>query len=306
MQPIANERFSRGALTLRDLVFVVRKDQINAAGVNVERLPQVLHAHRRALDVPAGPSRAQRRFPGLLPGFARLPESEVSGIVLAVFIDIDPRARLQAADIEVGQRPIARKARDPIVGRAVRNVGVPIFGEPFDQRHHLEDVPRSARVMLGPFDPQRIEILEKRVDVLLGELVDRLSTLGRLLDDAILDIGEVHHLRDLVPLLAQDPAKQVLKQKGAEVADVGIVVNRRAARVHPDVSRLERHELFDLAAHRVVQAKWGHGSSLRSTTAWAARASPRPMAPMWSVVVALRPTAAGSTSRAAARLLRIS
>ena len=156
----------------------------------------------------------------MLPGFACLPEREVPGIVLAVFVDVDPRARFEAADVEMGQRPVAGKARYPKVRRPVGDIGVPVLSEPFDQRHHLEDVLGCARVVLGPLDPQRVEVLEKGLDVLLGELVDRLAVLRGLLDDAVLDIGDVHHLGDLVPLLQQHAAEQVLEQKGTEVANV--------------------------------------------------------------------------------------
>src|SRR2546421_9254248 len=88
VQPIADERLVGGGLALRDLVFVVRKDVVDTAGVDVETFAQVLHANRRALDVPARPARAERSLPRLLFRLTRLPEDEVTWIVLAVVIDI--------------------------------------------------------------------------------------------------------------------------------------------------------------------------------------------------------------------------
>src|SRR6266851_3353261 len=82
-------------------------------------------------------------------------------------------------------------------------------------------------------------------------------------------------------------------------------MDSRAACVHPDVAWLDRNELFHLATHRVVEAQRRHGISRSSATAWAASASPLPMGPTWSVVVAFRPTAAGSIASAPARLLRM-
>ena len=41
----------------------MRKNQIDAAGVDVQRLAQILHRHHGALDVPARPARARRRYP---------------------------------------------------------------------------------------------------------------------------------------------------------------------------------------------------------------------------------------------------
>src|ERR1700693_533701 len=207
--------------------------------------------------------------------------------------------------VEMREFAIPGEGGDPKVGRTVADIGVAFLVEQVDQRDHFEDVFRSPRVMLGPLDTQRIEILEKRLDVFLGELVDRLAMLGGLLDDAVLDVGQIHHLGDAVSLLQQDPAQQVLEEKGAEVADVRVVVDGRTARIHPDVAHFDRLELFHLPTHRVVETHRCHVSSRSSTTAWAASASPLPRGPTWSMVVALRPTAPGSMPRTPARLLRM-
>src|SRR5882762_11467214 len=57
-----------GCFGLRDLVFVVREDQVDAAGVNVERLgaaalPDLLERHGGALEVPSRPAPPKRRVP---------------------------------------------------------------------------------------------------------------------------------------------------------------------------------------------------------------------------------------------------
>src|ERR1700761_1620708 len=73
MHPKVSELLMRHRLRLRDLVFVVWKDQVFAARVDVEALSEVLHAHDRALDVPAGTSRTDHRLPLGLAGFRSLP-----------------------------------------------------------------------------------------------------------------------------------------------------------------------------------------------------------------------------------------
>src|SRR5690349_14012033 len=57
MQPEARQRTAVRCLGLGDFVFVVRKDEIQAAAVNVYRGPERGFNHSRALDMPAGPSR---------------------------------------------------------------------------------------------------------------------------------------------------------------------------------------------------------------------------------------------------------
>ena len=84
---------------LRDLVFVMRKDQVDAAGVDVEDVAAVsladqVERHRRALEMPAGTAAAERRVPRgadrLVVGPRRLPEHEVAGVLLGVLVGCSP------------------------------------------------------------------------------------------------------------------------------------------------------------------------------------------------------------------------
>src|SRR6185369_10418655 len=49
VQPEVDERLAGRRLGLRDLVLVVREDEILSAAVQVERLAEILHGHGRAL-----------------------------------------------------------------------------------------------------------------------------------------------------------------------------------------------------------------------------------------------------------------
>src|SRR5438128_7141674 len=84
VQPAADEGHApRESLRLRDLTLVMRKDEVRAAGVNIERRPQIARAHDGALDVPARAPRSPRARPRGLSGRLRLPEHEVERIALA-------------------------------------------------------------------------------------------------------------------------------------------------------------------------------------------------------------------------------
>lgn len=76
------------AAALRDLVLVMREDEIETAGVDVEGLAQELAAHGRALDVPARPAATPRARPARLLRRRGLPQHEVGGILL-VGRDVD-------------------------------------------------------------------------------------------------------------------------------------------------------------------------------------------------------------------------
>ncbi len=90
VEPVAGERQSGGALGLGDLVLVVGEDEVLAAGVDVEGLAEVGHAHGGALDVPPGSAGAPWGLPGGadpavdVPG--GLPEGEVADVALFVLV----------------------------------------------------------------------------------------------------------------------------------------------------------------------------------------------------------------------------
>ena len=70
VQPVAHERLAGGGFGLRDLVFVVREDQVHAAGVDVERFAEIFHGHGRSTRCASrdGPGRcdvSQKNSPGL-------------------------------------------------------------------------------------------------------------------------------------------------------------------------------------------------------------------------------------------------
>ena len=147
MEPGPDEGLAGRRLALGDLVLVVREDQVDAAGVDVERRSEVGHAHRRAFDVPARPARPDRGLPGRLAGLGALPQREVADVVLAVLVGLDPLPHPEPLGIEAGQPAVRRPRRDPEEDRAVVGpVGVAPLEERLDQR---DDLGRCAAVALG-------------------------------------------------------------------------------------------------------------------------------------------------------------
>src|SRR3989454_2458061 len=96
-------------LSLHDALPILRKDQIDAAGVDVERfgaaaLPDLLERHGGALEVPSGPTTPERRVPGrahlLVRRLGLLPQRKIARVVLRVLIARDPRADLELSRVE--------------------------------------------------------------------------------------------------------------------------------------------------------------------------------------------------------------
>ena len=168
------KRLAAGAFALRDLVLVVRELQVHAAAVDVEVLAEQRAAHRRALDVPAGPAAAVGAVPlGVvrLVGLGRLPQHEVERVVLAV----------EHGHALAGAQLVERLARQLAVAGelAHREVHVAVGGA-VGQALALRAC-RSGRSICGTYsvargscvggcDAERGDVLVHRRDHLVGEL----------------------------------------------------------------------------------------------------------------------------------------
>ena len=75
-------------------------------------------------------------------------------------------------------------------------------------------------------------------------------------DGLVIHVGEVHHAMDLEAAGFEMPLEEVLEDVGAEVADVGVVIDRRAAGVHLHAlaGGIERREVLDLARVGIEEA----------------------------------------------------
>src|SRR5438128_11029515 len=102
---------------------MMRKDEIDAAGMNIKSLSQVFHRHRRAFNVPAWPAVSQAGVPGrLVRSRCRFPQSEIARVFLLVTVCIDAFARAGYVACKVNPRELAvfRERANAIINRRLR------------------------------------------------------------------------------------------------------------------------------------------------------------------------------------------
>ena len=218
-----------------------------------------LDRHRRALDVPAGPTRAPRRFPRRLAGLRGLPQHEVERIALGL-VHLDARAGAQVREPLAGEPAVRLELRDRVVDVAVvGGVRVALVDEPLHHRDDLRDVLGRARLVVAERHAERRAVLVVGADEALGQRLHRLAVLLRALDDLVVDVGDVADERDVVAGRQQVAAHDVEHDQHARVAEVAVVVDRDAADVHADLARLERREGFLASGQRIVDLQHGLG-----------------------------------------------
>src|SRR5581483_10081037 len=241
---------------LRDLVLVMREDEVEPAAVDLEGRPERSAGHRRALDVPARPPRPPRRRPrGVLAGLRRLPQREVLRRLLARV----PLLLLHLVHALPREPAVLRVAPDAEVDVALDRVRVAALHELLDERHDRRHVLRRLRHQVGEPEAEVADVLDVPARRPLGELGAR--TRGGVVD-LVVDVGDVVHERGLVAAPSQPAPQPHPDHERPRVADVRALVDGRPAEVHPDRSGARR-QLLELPRQRAVQP---HAPTLRRSS----------------------------------------
>ncbi len=126
MQPVFCKNFAIACFALGNLIFMVRENQILAAGMDVNLLPQIFSGHHGTFNMPARPALTPRRLPVRLAFFLGLPKHEVKGVLLGLPSHLDIAVPgLQVVEVLVGELAIFLKfAGAEIDGAICRWVGV--------------------------------------------------------------------------------------------------------------------------------------------------------------------------------------
>ena len=129
VQPVFHERLARGPLALGDLVIMMREQIIHTAGMHIKALAKVLHAHRRALNVPTGTAAPPWGIPHDIAIFLcpRFPQRKVRRALLLVLILGHACPGLQRRGVDAGKTAIVLELGDAEVERPV----VRLVGQPF-------------------------------------------------------------------------------------------------------------------------------------------------------------------------------
>ena len=158
----------------------------------------------------------------------------------------------------MGELPVIREAADAEVDRfVVRLVGVACSDEFLDHGDHARDVCgfRRGGETVGRLDAEGFEVLEERVFERFGEIGEGNAFLAGAADGFVVDVGQIHDALDLEAAVFEVALQEIFEKISAEVADVGVVVDCRAARVDLDplAGGIERHEGLQRARQGVVE-----------------------------------------------------
>ena len=130
-------------LALRNLIFVMRKNEVHTARVNVNRFAEVFVRHCTALNVPAGTSLAPGAFPIRLALFFCFPNGEIHRIFL-FFADFNSCACLKIFERLMRKFAVIRKLFNVEINVAVNSIGKSLFFKRLYKRDYRVDILRRS------------------------------------------------------------------------------------------------------------------------------------------------------------------
>ncbi len=254
MQPVLDEGLAARPLALGDFVLVVGENQILAATMDVEGLAEILHAHGRTFDMPAGPAGSPGGFPGGLAGLGRLPQGEVHRVAL-LLAGSDAGAGPHFVHVALGQFEVAGELLHREVDVAAGGIGHPPGDEALDDGDDLGDVLGGLGLATRQIEAESGHILVEGADEFLGQGVTVDPPLVGPVDDLVVDVGVVADVVDLVTGKPEIAVDDVEDDIGAGVADMAVVVHGHATDVHADLAGHQRLKIFLASGEGIVNTQ---------------------------------------------------
>ena len=251
--------------------------------MDVESLAKIGGRHGGAFDMPARTAAAPRAVPARLFRRRQLPQHEIAGVLL-VHIDGDAHTGLLLVERALGEVAVVGHRLGVEQHLAARLIGMTAFDQALDQRDHVDlaivarlDEFGGARLVCRLQGAECDDIGMELVGRLFRHAADRLVERQRAVRDLrakiaqrprvdlVVDVGDVARIGDVVFAIdmAQQPEQHVEDDHRARVADMGEVIDRRAADIHAHIVWIDGRKSTLRARERVVQRQdrlFGHGS----------------------------------------------
>ena len=136
---------ARKTLALGNLIFVMGKDIIHAAGMQIELLAEVFDGHGAALYMPAGETTPPRTIPGHFASlFCRFPQRKIFGI-MAVGIYAFAYSCQHVFKLITGEFAVARETFNVVVDIAIDFIGNTLRQQTRNDGYHLWNMLGGAR-----------------------------------------------------------------------------------------------------------------------------------------------------------------
>ena len=233
------------AFGLSNLVFMMRENQVAAAAMEVKGFSQILHAHGRAFNMPAGTTRTPRALPSRLARFSGFPQRKIHRIMLAV-INVYTRAGHHILNITAGKLTIVFKFFYTVENVAVNNITIAIVNQALNGFDDIIDMLGYTRINMRTAHIKLIHYFKVGVNVAVADIIPLYALFIGSIDNLVINIGKVLYMGYVIAFVLQEAADNVPGYERTRITNMRMVVRSNTANIDVGFARMNRYEFFFL------------------------------------------------------------
>ena len=261
MKPAICQGFAADGRGDGDLVLMVGEDQFAAAGVDVNRLPQIFGGHGHTLDMPGRPHVAPLGFRKQAPLEFRKPgpleEGEIPWVVLFILVQIDGMPQPYLLQIDARKAAVSLQARNIEVEGTQFLVGEALLHQRAGQLHHVFHMLAGQGIEIRRLNAQKRHVPFEIFDVAPGKCFQALAGFFGSLDGFVVQVGDVDQMPHGIPPVGQIAAEQICKNIAPALAQVQGGIGCGTTGIDADLARLQCFQGLFAALHRIEQMDIG-------------------------------------------------
>ena len=198
--------------------------------------------------MPARPPKTPRAFPARLVIRGWLPQNELRRVFF-VRRHLDAGAGDQFVPVVARQATVIGHRGNIEQDMTVGRVGMFLVQKRLDQFQHFRNMAGGAGLLIRLKRAQGRHVGVELVGGAPGDIADSLAGFFRRMDDLVVHIGDIAHIRDgAFPIdMAEQPVQHIEHDHRARIADMGNVIDGGPTHIHAHIFRIQRRE-FRLGA----------------------------------------------------------
>ena len=209
-------------------------------------------AHGRALDVPSRPAFAPGTVPTDFAIFGTFPKRKIAR---RTFLGCGSAAfALLVVQGAIGKLSVVGVFVDVKENVTIDRVRKIFLFQILDETDNVRDVIGRTRQMINLVDAQLFQVRQIVRSHLNRDLADRNAAFVTLLNELVIDVGDVDDPSHVIPTVSQVAFDRVKDHRANHVTDVRFGVNGRSAQIDSDLWRIDRRERLLGFRQRVVDA----------------------------------------------------
>ena len=233
------------AFGLGNLVFMMRENQIAAAAMEVKGFAQILHAHGRAFNMPAGTTGTPRALPSRLARFSGFPQRKIHRIMLAV-INVYTCTSHHILNITAGKLSIVFKFFYTVENIAVNNIAIAIVNQALNGFDDIIDMLGYTRINMRTAHIEFIHYFKVGVNIAVADIIPLYALFIGSVDNLVINIGKVLYMGYVIAFMLQKAADNVPGYERTRITNMRMVVRSNTANIDVGFARMNRYEFFFL------------------------------------------------------------